>query len=183
MVAAVPRELMATLPHPPGVNTIWRTGRGRNGLVTKVYKTAPAVQWDQDAVLLLRAAGWQPLPPGRYWLALGCVLHTVRHDIDSCLKLALDVVAAALSVDDGCIGALSVAKIAAKSRADQRLELVANIEPVADPEGWADRSRQAANDAIWDQKQGRVGKQGIIGGQGGVSGDGRKMGAEGPEAG
>lgn len=130
-------EYACILHHPPGVNLIWRTGRGR------VYKSASAVKWDQDAMILLRAAGWRPLPPGHYWLALGCVLHTVRHDIDSCLKLALDAVAAALGVDDACIGALSVAKVPVGTRAEQRLGLVARVYPVADPDEWADRSRRA----------------------------------------
>ncbi len=76
-----------------------------------------------------------------------CVLHSVRHDIDSCLKLALDVAATAPEVDDGRVRSLIATKQPVTSRTDQRLELRARIEPVTDPEGWADRSRRAVDEA------------------------------------
>jgi len=126
---------------PIGVNAIWRAGRFAGS--TRIYKTPKARAWDQDAMLLLRAAGWKPLPGGEYWLALFCTLHTRRHDIDSCLKLTLDAVAAALEVDDANIGFLTASKVPATSTADQRLELVAKIYEVDDRDDWAERSRAA----------------------------------------
>jgi len=138
---AMMREYTATLPHPIGVNAIWRAGRFAGS--TRIYKTPKARAWDQDAFLLLRAVGWKPLPEGEYWLALFCTLHTRRHDIDSCLKLTLDAVAAALEVDDANIGFLTASKVPVKAKADQRLELVAKIYSVDDQDDWADRSRAA----------------------------------------
>lgn len=80
------RELTAILPYPPGVNRIWRIGRGRGGTpVSRIYKTAEAAKWDEDAAFLLRAVGWRPLPEGRYWVYLTCILSISRHDIDTWL--------------------------------------------------------------------------------------------------
>ncbi len=143
MVAAIPRELTATLPQPPGINATYRAGCGRYGAVTRVYKSASATTWDQDAILILRGQGWKPLPAGRYWLCLCCTVFTCRLDIDAPLKALLDVVAAVLEVNDACIGALSVTKIPVKAKADQRLELVARVYPADDPDEWAARSRAA----------------------------------------
>jgi len=134
-------EYRASLPHPVGVNAIWRAGRFAGSC--RIYKTPPAVKWDTDALFSLRAAGWRPLPEGKYWLHLNAVLYTVRHDIDSCLKLTLDVVAAALGVNDGCIGSLLVTKVSVKTKVDERIELVAKIYVVDDRDDWAARSRAA----------------------------------------
>ncbi len=114
------------------MNRIWRVGRSAGS--TRVYKAAPAVQWDHDAVLLLRAARWRTLLPGCYWLALSLALHTRRHDIDAPLKLALDAVATALDIDDACIGLLTVVKLLMLARAAERLDLRAVVHPVAGTE-------------------------------------------------
>lgn len=107
----------ATLPHPPGINATYRSGRGR------WYKTARARQWQQDALLLLRAAGIRTLPAGSYWLALALTLCTVRLDADAPLKLVIDTVAEALGIDDRCVGLFVVRKLPVRSRAAQRLHV------------------------------------------------------------
>jgi len=116
----MPAEYTAILSHPVGVNSLWRAGRSRAGTAT-IYKTAAARAWSDGALLELRAAGWRPLPEGAYWVHLSCVLVTCRHDIDSCLKQGLDVVAAALEVNDGCIGSLIASKIPAATSGSCRI--------------------------------------------------------------
>ncbi len=39
-----------TLPYPPSVNRIWRHGHGRT------YKATPAILWEQQVVLIAKAA-------------------------------------------------------------------------------------------------------------------------------
>lgn len=134
-------EYSAALPHPPGINATYRVGRFAGS--SCVYKTAPARTWDQDAFLLLRAAGWKPLPEGAYWLHVRCTLFTCRLDIDAPLKATLDIVAAALGVNDSCIGSLLATKVPATSRADQRLELLVRAYAVDDKADWASRSLAA----------------------------------------
>ncbi len=152
MAATIPDELTAILPAPPGVNSIWRTGRRRDGVSIRVYKTPRARAWDEQAILLLRAAGWRPLPPGLYWVALCCTVFTCRLDIDAPLKALLDVVASALGVDDACIGALSAVKMPATARADQRLELQVRIYQVEDKAEWEAHSRRAKLLAVVEEQ-------------------------------
>ena len=68
----------------------------------------------------------------RATLSLSCALYTIRLDADAPLKLVVDTVAAALGIDDRQLGALVVRKIPVRRRADQRLELWAEVRPVAD---------------------------------------------------
>lgn len=133
----IPSQLTATLPHPIGLNDTYKIGRGR------FYMAAPARKWQQDAFILMRAAGWRPLPEGLYWLHLTATLFTVRHDIDSPVKTMLDVVASVLEVDDSSIGSLVVTKGAAMSKDDQRLDLLVKIYEVDDKADWASRSLAA----------------------------------------
>jgi len=116
---------------------------GRFAGSSRVYKAREAVRWDQDAFLLLRAAGWKPLPEGKYWVHLRCTLFTCRLDIDAPLKAVLDIVASALEVNDAYVGSLIATKVPVKVKTDQRLELVARIYEVDDKDDWASRSRAA----------------------------------------
>lgn len=131
-----------TLDHPPGVNRLWRYARIGAGV--RVYKTVAAREWENEAMLALRAAGVRALPPGAWWLALSCALHTCRLDADAPLKIVLDVVAAALAVDDRHVGSLAAQKIPVHHRGDQRLELRLSAYPLADAGAFADLSRRAA---------------------------------------
>ena len=60
------REFRAALPLPPGLNASYKLGYRPNG--QPVLFTSPRADgWKQDAVLLLRAAGFRRLPAGAYW--------------------------------------------------------------------------------------------------------------------
>jgi len=139
-VAPAVLELRATLPLPPGINHTYRAGRGRHGDCARVYLTPAAREWTQSALLTLRAAGWRRLPTGMWWLSLDVTLVMIRHDIDAPVKALLDVVAAALGVDDRQVGHLDVIKVRAGSPADKRLEVFVRAGAVADLEEWNARS-------------------------------------------
>ena len=126
-------DLHCVLPATPGgVNHLYRYVRA-GPTSTRVYKTAAAVGWEQESGLLLRAAGFRPLPAGAYWIGLQLVIHTTRLDIDAPIKLVIDAICGALAVDDRYVGALRVVKLPAKP-AEQRVEVCARIEPAADRE-------------------------------------------------
>lgn len=72
---APPRCLRVVLPPAPGLNGTYHFARIRQ-YGTRVYKSARAQSWAEEAHLCLRAAGFQPLPDGPYWVALELVIQT-----------------------------------------------------------------------------------------------------------
>lgn len=127
-----------SLPPAPSVNHLY--GYARQGIHTRVYRTARAVNWSNDALLLLRAGGCRTVPPGSYWIAVSLTVRTRRLDVDAPVKLTLDVLADALGIDDRMVGALHVCKVPVATRAGEGLDLVVDVEPVDGPAAWAARS-------------------------------------------
>lgn len=128
-------QLRVMLPPPPGINATYKVGRGR------FYKAPCAAKWQEDAILLLRAAGFRPHAAGVYWLDVLCVVYTAGLDVDAPAKLVLDVLSTALDIDDKWVAHIGMVKIPA-DRDGQYLELFATIRPVADAAEWAYLSRQ-----------------------------------------
>lgn len=91
----------ARLPIPPGINATYKTGSGR------FYKGEKAKQWQSDALLLLRAAGFRTGHADTV-LKLDLELGGSRLDLDAPLKLAIDTIAEALGVDDRCLVRLEI---------------------------------------------------------------------------
>lgn len=129
MIAVQPQcFLSATLPHPPGINATYRVGQRR------FYKSNAARDWEQAALLTLRAAGFRTLPPGVYWVGVAVDLYTIALDLDGPLKLLLDTLEAALGVPDSRVGALMMHKTRVHHRADQRLDVRVVVVPLEDPD-------------------------------------------------
>lgn len=109
------------------MNALYRYAR--HGNATRVYRSARAVQWRDDALLLLLAAGRRTLPAGEWWVSLTCIVHTCRLDVDAPLKIVIDTaVIDALGIDDRSVGHLEVFKVPVRRRADERLKLRLRVE-------------------------------------------------------
>jgi len=124
-VVGAPIELRAVLPPPPSINATYRSGRG------VWYKSVRARAWEEEALLLLRAAGFQAQPLGSYWIGVELTLWTCRLDLDAPIKLVLDTVEEALGINDRWVGRLTVTKLLADHLADQRLELRCEARSIA----------------------------------------------------
>lgn len=133
----------AMLPPPPGVNRTYGVARSGHW-----YMSDRARQWEQDAMLALRASGFRTQPAGVYWIAVELVLYSISLDIDAPIKLVLDTVEAALGIDDRWIGRLSVVKVPVPHRTEQQLQVVTSLLPVRDREEWQALSLCAVDLAV-----------------------------------
>lgn len=123
MLADKPHVYEATLPLPPSINRTYAF----NAAQKRFYSNTVAKQWKQDAYDLLMAAGWQPLPVGPWSLTAQLGMYVVRRDIDSGVKITLDVACSRLEVDDVTIRRLEIDRYPV-SRSKERLELVITAE-------------------------------------------------------
>lgn len=101
------RTLHAMLPLPPSVNHRWR----RSGTGRSVYLAPAARTWRDVAILELRRCGFRSRVPAPCRLTVALVVRARRLDIDNGIKATLDVIAAALGVDDGAVDELAVRRI------------------------------------------------------------------------
>lgn len=129
--------LQATLRAAPGVNATYRTARSGHW-----YLSNRAQQWEQDAMLALRAAGFRTQPDGCYWIGVEMSLYTIALDVDAPIKLVLDTIEGALGVDDRWTGRLTVSKVVVAHRADERLEVQVSVQPVRNRDAWRELSEQ-----------------------------------------
>lgn len=97
------------------------------------------MQWEQDAMLHLRAAGFRPQPRGTYWLGIDITLFTSSLDCDAPAKAIVDIVSKALSVDDSALGQLTITKHIVQNRNEQRVEVHCRIYSAPDPAASANR--------------------------------------------
>jgi hypothetical protein len=131
-------EFRAVLPAAVGVNHSYKAGHPRWG------KMSHATAWEDEAALELAAAGFRPLPLGRYWVRLDFLLYSMALDADAPTKLAVDAVFRALCWDDRWLGQLTITKILVRHRNEERLEVHCVVHPVADKAAFNVLSEQAA---------------------------------------
>lgn len=124
MLFVAPRLFTATLPLPPSINRTYAF----NSEQKRFYSNPAVKQWKQDAYDLLMAAGWKPLPHGAWLLSAYLVMYVVRRDIDSGVKITLDVACNRLEVDDACVQRLEIDRYFVARRQEERLDLVVRAE-------------------------------------------------------
>jgi crossover junction endodeoxyribonuclease RusA len=85
------------LPYPPSVNSIWRSTKGG-----KVYKSADAKSWANEAGWLIKASGLKVKGPFIFSL-VATAPDKRRRDIDNISKVVLDALQAAGAIEDDCL--------------------------------------------------------------------------------
>jgi hypothetical protein len=90
----------ATLPPPPGKNRHHAPGVTKEGKPYK-YTTSESKAWHRNSLLLLRARGWRPLPPGDYSIEISTHCYSM-HDLDASYFELFDLLKVVLGVDDKC---------------------------------------------------------------------------------
>jgi len=120
----------AVLPLPPSVNHMY--ARQRRG----VYLTPKARQWWSDALIVLRQAGFHPLPVGRYRVSLELHFYLAyRSDASNRIKFAEDAIAGSLGLNDRDVFDGRWHKTVTPRIKDRRLELSCTVVPVEAPRG------------------------------------------------
>jgi len=124
IVTISPRLFIATLPLPPSINETYAL----NGEQKQFYMNPLSKQWKQTAYDTLMVAGWKPLPPGPWSLAAHLGMHVVQRDIDSGVKITLDVACSRLEINDACIHRVLIDRYFVRLRKEERLELAITAE-------------------------------------------------------
>ncbi len=110
----------ATLPLPPSINRTYAF----NAAQKRFYSNPPVKQWKQNAYDLLMAAGWKPLPPGNWTLAIHLVMHIPEpRDVDSGSKVIQDVLCRRLGVDDRYVFDFRAQKVVTPAKRDQHFQV------------------------------------------------------------